>query len=344
MTRPFCLLLALSVSAASGCSSGPNADGGTDLIADGADGTADGPDGSQDDGPRSDATPDGGDGPGEGSFLVHVPPDTSLCSLFSPTRSIEDESAMRGRLFLRTGDLTFPRRAESFQGALVDSILFGPERKVPTPKTATGTFQAALETRDGTDYWIYTFRQDFDLEGATYALQVTIPIAEGALGWPAEVTLDADFMTFNVEGRSAIGPGQAPDEVQNFCPCQLNRGGHAIVVDFVNGDRIRMELSYASEPPEYCAGCTILYLLTRAEVTIGGATVTVEDPMRLVYAAYIHNLNPNFRIELPAMLGSVATVTFDNEPCYGGVCRYLDDAGATVGQPTVASCTMPALP
>ncbi|MBW1807832.1 MAG: hypothetical protein JRJ87_06520 [Deltaproteobacteria bacterium] len=311
-----------------GCSA---ADKPADAGLDAQDAGADSPGDSYDAGQRPDHDPDS-------SFLLNVPAGTDLCTHFSAARNWQQELAMLGRIVLKPGHYILPRTAGIYEEEIVEQVVYGPDARVLDPQVTTGEFTASFRNQDGIDTWIYTFTKEFTLDQEPYWVVITIPIAQAG-DWPAQVVLDPTFMFDTVNGRATIGPGEDPiTEIQDFVTCQLPERGPLFTVGSESGTQLVLDQRYCTEPPEFCAGCTICYSLFAADLTFAGQTRTVRDNFKLVYSAMLHNLNPVLLIMIDPPIGQTAALMVDDNVCYGADLVFLDSNLVELQRETIDSC------
>jgi hypothetical protein len=288
-----------------------------------------------------DAWDAGGDRPDldtSSEFLLVIPPGTNLCNRFSIGRDWLSEHAMSGMVDLKAGNYVLKREAGFSEEDIVESVRFGARDNLVPEVGTPGELEAEFRD-DGTDrYWYYQFRKAYTLDGETYNLEVRLPVRRVTGGWPEEGVMDAEFMTWNVEAKALIGPGVDPDQIQYFDPCDLSGTGRTSTVTGSGGTVLALELRHCREPPEYCAGCTICYYLSQADVELGSYQETVTDHFRLTYSAAHHNINPHHLVILDQPQNGVAALLVDNNPCFTDDLIHLDADLSEVGREAIVDC------
>jgi hypothetical protein len=288
-----------------------------------------------------DAWDAGGDRPDldtSSEFFLVIPPGTSLCNRFSIGRDWLSEHAMRGMIDLEPGSHALKREAGVFEVDIVEGVRFSTADNLL--QEAGSPAEVEVEFRDEVDdrYWYYQFRKAHLLEGQEYNLEVRVPVRRVTGGWPEEVVMDSEFMTWNVEAKALIGPGVDPDQIQYFDPCQLADPGRTTTVTGSGGTVLALEMLHCREPPEFCAGCTICYYLSQAEVEMGAYQETVTDHFRLTYSAVHHNINPHHLVILDQPQNGVAALLIDNVLCFTDDLIHLDADLAVVGREAIVDC------
>jgi hypothetical protein len=172
-------------------------------------------------------------------------------------------------IFGREGIASYVLKREGgvFEADIVANVRFGARDNL-LPEVGTPG-ELVVEFRDdGTDrYWYYQFRKAYTHDAQEYNLEVRVPVRRVTGGWPEEVVMDAEFMTWNVEGHALIGPGE--DQIQYFDPCDLSAAAGTYTMTGASGTVLSLQRRYCKEPPEWCAGCTKCYYLSRADVELG---------------------------------------------------------------------------
>lgn len=288
-----------------------------------------------------DAWDAGGDRPDldtSSEFLLVIPPGTSLCNRFSVGRDMLLEHAMRGMVDLKPGNHVLRREAGFFEADIVENVRFGTRDNL-LPEVGTPG-EVEVEFRDdGTDrYWYYQFRKAFTLEAQEYNLEVRVPVRRVTGGWPEEVVMDPEFMTWNVEAKVLIGPGVDPDQIQYFDPCELAAAPRTCTITGADGTVLALQLRHCLEPPEWCAGCTKCYYLSQADVELGAYQETVTDHFRLTYSAGLHNLNPHYLVVLEQPQNGVAALLVDNALCFTDDLIHLDADLIEVSREAIVDC------
>ena len=129
--------------------------------------------------------------------------------------------AMRGMVDLKPGSYVLKREAGVSEEDIVESVRFKTQDNLVPEVGTPGELEVEFRD-DGTDrYWYYQFRKAYTQDGQEYNLEVRVPVRRVTGGWPEEVVMDSEFMTWNVEAKALIGPGVNPDQIQYFDPCQL---------------------------------------------------------------------------------------------------------------------------
>ena len=288
-----------------------------------------------------DAWDAGGDRPdldASSEFYLVIPPGTSLCNRFSIGRDLEKEHAMRGMVDLKPGSHVLKREAGVFEADIVEGVRFATAdnllQEVGSPGEVEVEFREVVDDR----YWYYQFRKAYLLEGQEYNLEVRVPVRRVTGGWPEEVVMDPEFMTWNVEAKALIGPGEEADQIQYFDPCQLASAPRTYTVTGSGGTVLALQLRHCLEPPEYCAGCLICYYLSKADVEIGAYRETVTDHFRLTYSAVFHNINPHHLVILEQPQNGVAALLIDNNPCYTDDLIHLGGDLSEDGREAIVDC------
>ena len=288
-----------------------------------------------------DARDAGGDRPDldvSSEFYLVVPPGTSLCNRFSIGRDWLSEHAMRGMVELKPGNHVLEREAGFFEADIVESVRFGSVDNLVPEVGTPGELEVEFRD-DGTDrYWYFQFRKAYTLDGEAYSLELRVPVRRETGGWPEEVVMDSEFMTWNVEAKALIGPGVDADQIQYFDPCQLASAPRTYTITGASGTVLSLELRHCREPPEYCAGCTICYYLSRADVELGAYRETVTDHFRLTYSAAHHNINPHHLVVLGEPQNGVAALLVDNALCFTDDIIHLDADLSEVGREAIVDC------
>jgi hypothetical protein len=271
-------------------------------------------------------------------FLLVIPPGTSLCNRFSTGRDMLPEHAMRGMVDLKPGNYVIKREAGLLEVDIVESVRFGTQDNLLPEAGAPGEVEVEFRD-DGTDrYWYYQFRKAFTLEGQAYNLEVRVPVRRVTGGWPEEVVMDAEFMTWNVEAKALIGPGVDPEQIQFFDPCDLSAAARTYTMTGASGTVLSLQLRYCKEPPEWCAGCTKCVYLSQADVELGAYQETVTDHFRLTYSAGLHNLNPHHLVVLQQPQNVVAALLVDNALCFTDDLIHLDADLLEIGREAIVDC------
>lgn len=245
---------------------------------------------------------------------------------------------MRGRIDLKAGNYVLPREAGFFEGDIVESVRFGSADNLVPEVGTPGEVEVEFRQEGQDSYWYYQFRKAYTLGGEAYGLEVRLPVRQVGGSWPGEVVLDRDFMIWNVEAKALIGAGVDPDQIQYFDPCDLGPSGKTYAVTGDNGTVLYLELRHCREPPEYCAGCTMCYFLSRADVEMGAYLESISDHFRLTYSALHHNINPHHLVILDPPQNNVAALLIDNEPCFGADLIHLDADLAEIGREPIIDC------
>jgi hypothetical protein len=271
-------------------------------------------------------------------FLLVIPPGTCLCNRFSAGRDLLSEHAMRGMVDLKPGNYVMKRDDGFFGVDIVESVRFGTRDNLLPEMGAPGEVEVKFRD-DGTDrYWYYRFRKAFSLEAQEYNLEVRVPVRRVTGGWPEEVVMDPEFMTWNVEAYALIGPGGDQDQIQYFDPCDLSAAARTYTMTGASGTVLSLQLRYCKEPPEWCAGCTKCDYLSQADVELGAYQETVTDHFRLTYSAGLHNLNPHHLVVLEQPQNGVAALLVDNLPCYTDDLIHLDADLLEDGREAIVDC------
>jgi len=288
-----------------------------------------------------DAWDAGGDRPDldtSSEFVLVIPPGTSLCNRFSIGRDWLSEHAMRGTVDLKPGSYVLEREAGVFEADIVENVRFKTQDNLLPEMGTPGELEVEFRD-DGTDrYWYYQFRKAFTLEAQEYNLEVRVPVRRVTGGWPEEVVMDSEFMTWNVEAKALIGPGVEPDQIQYFDSCQLASAPRTCTITGADGTVLSLQLRHCLEPPEYCAGCTMCYYLSRADVKLGTYQETVTDHFRLTYSAAHHNINPHHLVILDQPQNGVAALLVDNALCFTDDLICLDTDLVEVGREAIVDC------
>jgi hypothetical protein len=271
----------------------------------------------QDTGPRPDHDP-------SQSFLIEVPPGTSLCSTFAAGRSWQQELAMLGDIDLRPGTYVLPRQPGFHPAAFVETLRFGPDATEVPPTTGEGEFNAVY--RDWGS-WSYVYSEEFEREGVPYRVEVTFSFRATDGNWPAEQVFDLEFMS-QVSGRLFIGPAEDwLTENQVFSSCQQSDSMQDdIVAVSEGGDQARLVKKMCRAC--MCPGMTGCFFLAGAKVELGGAYRFVQDPFSLVYSAIHHNDEEKFLVLLEPAAGDASALLVLAPPrpaTEGGYFVYLDE-------------------
>lgn len=222
---------------------------------------------------------------------------------------------MVGRVELRPGSYSLPRKVgTSASEALIERVLFGPERKVWNPRSAEGTLEAAFS---GGRYqtWDYNFLvplvQDNQLAQGSLRIQVWSETGT----WPRELPMDPVDPFLTVAGEIRIGPGDdILSEAQRFALCGLPDPARLITAMTAGepGDRVDLEIRKGPGGPTlascFAVGMTDCLFLTRAEVRIGNHQNVIEDRFDLIYVGDHHNFFEKFLIRLKPPTGEVAAL------------------------------------
>jgi hypothetical protein len=152
------------------------------------------------------------------------------------------------------------------------------------------------------------------------------------------VVMDSEFMTWNVEAKALIGPGVHPEQIQYFDPCQLASSPRTCTMTGADGTVLSLQLRHCLEPPEYCAGCTMCYYLSQADVELGAYQETVTDHFRLTYSAMHHNINPCHQVVLSQPQNGVGGLLVYGALCYTDDLIYLDADLLEVGREAIVDC------
>jgi len=288
-----------------------------------------------------DAWDAGGDRPDidtSSEFLLVIKPGTSLCNRFSIGRDWMAEHAMRGTVDLKPGSYVLKREAGVSEVDIVENVRFGTRDNLLPEVGTPGELEVEFRD-DGTDrYWYYQFRKAFTSEAQEYNLEVRVPIRRVTGGWPEEVVMNSEFMTWNVEAKALIGPGE--DQIQYFDPCQLASAPRAYTITGAEGTVLTLELRHCLEPPEWCAGCTMCYYLSQADVELGAYQETVADHFRLTYSAVYHNLNPHHLVILEQPQNDVAALLVDNTLCFTDDLIHLGADLLEIGREAIVDCQL----
>ncbi len=326
------LIIAMGVVACS--SAGGNGDGGHDGGQDAGD-AGDAGDGGQDAGDA------GGDRPDvdvSSEFVLVIPPGTSLCNRFSIGRNWLQEHAMRGMVDMKAGSYVLEREAGFSEADIVQSVRFGTRDNLVPEVGTPGELEVEFRQEVDDSYWYYRFRKAYLLGGEEYNLEVRLPVRQVGGEWPKELVLDPEFATWTVEAQALIGAGVDPDQIQYFDPCDLASAPRICTVTGAGGTVLELELRTCLEPPEYCAGCTICYYLSRAGVTLGAYQEEVTDHFRLTYSAMHHNINPHHLVVLDQPQEGVAALLIDNTLCFTDYLIHLDADLLEIGREAIVDC------
>ena len=260
----------------------------------------------------------------ESSFLLIIPPGSSLYTVFCEGRTWQDEYQMQGRVDLLPGAYVLVRNEGSFDGELVAGAVFGPDH-IPAQVNGPGSFEAVSYYGS----WQYLFRQEYLLGTEPYRLQVTIWFESYFWedGWPDQATLEGEFAAAWCWARADLGAGSGwCEERQTFCFYDLSMmAGVDHQGTTASGDQVLVEIRHA----QACqvAGNTGCEKVDRAELSLGGAGRVLSDPAALIYSAGHHNMDQKYLLLLDEPIGDTAAVLVESpgfSQTQGGALVRLD--------------------
>ncbi|MBW1872906.1 MAG: hypothetical protein JRJ19_12620 [Deltaproteobacteria bacterium] len=303
------LLIANCSSSQSIQDGGPDADG-----IDGADANAD---------PGADKGSDIGQCE-PGVFCLILEPGAKACSVFMDDREWQKELAVLGRIHFYPGVVTLPTDQATFEGTLIETVEYGPERVAATHQGA-GFFeyeyhQGGIPSQGS---HIYRYRQEFDLEGQAYAIEFQFEFGvNDGVPYYYEIRLNDDFAEYRTP-IGILGDGSLyPDQYQHFSQCHYRDIPLFIATTTAeNGDQAIVHKRFL-EPGGGSGPANLVY----AEITVDGTIRTTEDYFELVYAAYHHNFDETYLVLLKPPVGDVHAILFEHVWYYQGPTDmiYLD--------------------
>jgi hypothetical protein len=214
---------------------------------------------------------------------VEVPAAVSLCGHFMEGRPIAIEHAQKLRLALVPGTHALPHLAGTHTvPALFGGGERGPSRLAVTPASATGGYEVV----DHGSFTTRTYRQTFTSGARTLELSWDLRLPEAGGGF----LVAEPHITRHVGAVAALDGATSHDEMMQLSSCTAEGfEPWRITATMPGGDGFTVDFRY--EPP--AAGSGPLFP-TRAQVTLGGQTTTVDDYLRLVYAGEHHNWNNQY--------------------------------------------------
>jgi hypothetical protein len=250
------------------------------------------------------------------SLVLVVPEGAALCPAFRECVGCwPDELAGRARLSLRAGSHVLERAEGTVELAegLVEGLAVGPEGRPAAPLAYPEERTAEHLAGAGWEQWSFRFTRAFTLDGetltATAEVRLTRLEAEQP-AWPEAIAADATFRQFAfLGGLERAASGQA------LVSCDPPAGG-VITVEAAAGDGARLEVSTC--PACGCSGNTSCLVLDRAELTLGGVTRLVADPLRLAYSAEHHNFAQRYAVGLAPPLGGAAIALLEEPDTWSG--------------------------
>jgi hypothetical protein len=267
----------------------------------------------------------------QSSFLLIIPPGSSLHTVFCEGRTWQEEYQMQGRIDLVPGAYVLPRTEGPLEGDLVAGVVFGPDQ-IPAQVNGPGSFEAISYYGS----WQYLFRQEYLLGNEPYHLQVMIWFESyfWENGWPAQVTLEGEFAATWCTARADLGASSGwCEERQNFCFHDLSMmPGVDHQGTTASGDQVLVEIRHARACQ--VAGNTGCEEVDRAELSLGGVQRVVDDPAALIYSAGHHNVDQKYLLLLDEPIGDTAAVLVESPnfgQTQGGALIRLDDALQPLG-------------
>jgi len=245
-----------------------------------------------------------------GVDCVEIPAALAVCGQFWEGRELVTELANKARVEVAARVLELPRGlGTSTVPAIFGAGELGGERAALTPVGTTARYQV-FQPSPGYTTRLYT--QDFTVDGAPYQLQWAIPVPEEGGGFVlTDVNADHHF-------DAHLGPtgSMTNDRLSRLGSCTNSTlESWQRVGTLAGGDGFTIDFRFAQP----LAGSGPLFV-TGGAVTLGGATATVDDYFRLVYAGQHHNWNNQFWVLFAEPL------TYAGHPVHG---LWLDEADFT---------------
>jgi hypothetical protein len=245
-----------------------------------------------------------------------VPEGAALCPAFRECGGCwPDELAGRARLSLRAGSQVLERQEGTVEltEGLVTGLQLGPEGRQAAPLPYPEERAASRLSGAGWEEWSYRFTRAFTLDGETFTATAEVRLTRLEAeqpAWPDSIEADDAFRQFAFLGGLERAAG-----AQVLVSCDPPAGG-VITAETAAGDRARLEVSAC--PACSCSGNTGCVYLGRAELTLGGVTRQVADPLRLAYSAEHHNFAQRYAVSLAPPLGGAAFALLEEPDTWAG--------------------------
>jgi hypothetical protein len=174
------------------------------------------------------------------TYRLEIPDGVTLCSVYSPGRTIHQEYQLLAQLDLAAGSLALPGEAGTMAAELIKELRLGPEQ-------LTGTVEAPGQlTGDETESGIrYTFTQELQVGEATVELTTSFELDRGATG----LFWDEAFMTNyldGIEGRIDYGEGVTEDLLFTSCGYP-HLPGWDLHYDYQDGASVHLDLRHDAD-------------------------------------------------------------------------------------------------
>ena len=228
------------------------------------------------------------------TFQLEIPAHAEACGTFrlaGADRGPLEEYERKSRVRFRAGTLDLPTLEETFEATIVETLVFGIDQEV-AEALGPGVFRVLRfgGAEDVTRYR-FTYEQHFALpSGQQLTFELVAPLVFEARGDDPLVRariLDGTFLIappggesfqLRVDGLSLVGFGSCSYET-------LPRW--EVEATLEDGTSFRLE---ERSEPAVAVDASGPARLIRAEVTLGGVTIVVDDYWRLVYSALRHNV------------------------------------------------------
>ena len=287
----------------------------------------------------------------EPTFALEIPPDTTVCGVFSKLRvgrepGVEYELKSTGRF--KTGTLELPTSNENLSVDLFEEVRFGPEQQLAEP-LETGIFRVVrVPGNAGETNFRFNYEQSFTLPGGElFELRLfnlnfsrQDPRLQGDGRVAATRVLDERFLHFEL----ALEGSLAGQPLVRYASCDYDLLPHwEIAVELEDGSRLQLEERFEPVASLLDTGPAAL---VGAAIQIEGQRQVVTDYWRLVYAARRHNrhvrywvlLEPALRLEgLERPVGAVEITAPEPEDAVPPAVTYLDQDFQVLQAPLVRS-------
>lgn len=223
--------------------------------------------------------------PDPATDCVQVPGPVRLCGHFLEGRRVEVEHRQKAWLAATPGTHVLPRGPGVHTvPAVFGAGVHGPARTPIAPLGTTATY----EVIDHGSFVTRRYRQAFTVGARTLDLEWQLPLPATGGGF----LLAEPHLSDHVWAMAVLDGGTVHDDAIGLSTCTGETyEPWRVAGTLPGGDGFALDLRY--NPP--AAGSGPLFP-TRAEVTLGGQTVVVDDYFRLVYAGEHHNWNNQFWI------------------------------------------------
>lgn len=233
------------------------------------------------------------------TFTLEVPPETTLCGVFSKERvdrTLRTEYELKSTALLKSGLLLLPTTAETFQLELFEEVRVGAALALATA-VSEGLFRVvAIPANQEETVYRFIYEQEFRLPGGEhfelrllnldFRRQISAPEPEPLL-------LDDHLLTFSLAFDGSIDGTPSI----RYAPCGYDLLPHwEVAVEAADGTIL--ELTERFDPSENLLDTGPAALVSAAVAFPNVSPPPVRDYWRLVYAAARHNRRARYWVEL----------------------------------------------